>query len=146
MPAEQITSNTASVDLSLWIAIAALVLSTLSPILSSLINGYFRIKEKKLESSQALAKHQQEFYERHRAEVIERYLTAVGKAAKVSTTANHEMFGEVMGEIYLYVDESLWPLLDSIAGKITKHNLSDPTDELQILCKALSANGVRSKD
>jgi len=79
----------------------------------------------------------------HRAEVIERYINAVGKAVQNFATSNRQEFGEVMGEIYIYVDESLWPLLDAIANKIDKHNPSDPTDDLRKLCQALAKDGVR---
>ena len=46
MPTEQVSTG---LDLSLVIAIAALVLSALSPLISALISGLFQIKEKTLE-------------------------------------------------------------------------------------------------
>ena len=110
-------------DLSLVIAVAALVLSVLSPVLSSVISGTFRIKEKKIELNAEKAKWDQTFYAQHRAEVIERYLNVVGKYSKLPATSTREEFGSCMGEIYLYVNRSLWPILDSIADtkRISKH-------------------------
>ena len=130
-------------DLSLIIAISALVLSVLSPILSSIISGLFRVKEMRLQLQSDVEKGYQKFYEQHRAEVIERYINAVGKNVQASFSANRQEFGEAGGEIYLYVDESLWPLLDSITDKIS--NRQSPKEEYILLCKALASKNVRPK-
>ena len=102
-------------DLSLVIAIAALVLSALSPLISALVSGVFNIKEKRLDISAKKNEQEQEFYYRHRAEVIENYIRATGEEIESLTRTSHANFGSVMGEIYLYVDSSLWPLLDKIS-------------------------------
>lgn len=150
MPVEQVVEQAAgnanSIDLSLIIALAALILSLISPIISSIINGMFRLKEKEIELKAEAEKRDQDFYVQHRAEVIERYINAVGKAVQNFAASNRQEFGEVMGEIYIYVDESLWPLLDVIADKIDKHNPSDPTDDLRKLCQALAKDGVRPRN
>ena len=143
--AEQVVENASSIDLSLVIALAALILSLISPIISSVVSGLFRLKEKGLEIKAEAEKRDQDFYVQHRSEVIERYINAVGKAIQNFATSNRQEFGELMGEIYIYVDESLWPLLDSIANKINKHNPGDPTDDLRKLCKELAKDGVRSR-
>lgn len=150
MPVEQVVEQTAEnvnrIDLSLVVALAALILSLISPIISSLISGVFRLKEKELELKAETEKRDQDFYVQHRAEVIERYINAVGKAAQNFAATNRQEFGEVMGEIYIYVDESLWPLLDTIADKIDKHNPADPTDDLRKLCQALAKDGGRPRN
>ncbi len=143
MPSEQITETAKNIDLSLVISIAALILSVLSPVISSVIGGVFHIREKKLDLKAEAERRNHEFYEQHRAEVIERYINTVGKAAQNFVIGNIQEFGESMGEVYMYVDQSLWPLLDSIAAKINRHNFSDPSAELRELCKKLSADGVR---
>ncbi len=142
---EQITETAKNIDLSLVISVTALILSVLSPVISSIIGGIFRIREKKLDLKAEAERRNHEFYEQHRAEVIERYINTVGKAAQYFAAGNIQEFGESMGEIYLYVDQTLWPLLDSIAAKINRHNPSDPSAELRELCKKLSANSVRSE-
>ncbi len=146
MQAEQITEAAKSIDfLSLVISIAALILSVLSPVISSIIGGIFHLKEKKMELDAESKRWNHEFYEQHRAEVIERYINAVGKAAQIPKADNLLEFGESMGEIYIYVDQSLWYLLDLITEKIKKHNPENPSKELMELCKKLSTDGVRPK-
>lgn len=168
MPPEEVTAiiqdavqnatseATGSVDVALIIAIIALIVSALSPIISSVIGGTYQLKAAKMEAEEELKRKQleidaeakrryHEFYEQHRAAVIERYINAVGKAAQNFAVGNRQEFGESMGEIYMYVDQSLWPLLDSIAGKINKHTPSDPSAELKELCKKLTVDSVRPK-
>ena len=145
MPIEQVSETAKGIDLSLAIAIAALILSALSPLVSSIIGGIFHYMEKKLELKAEVERRNHEFYEQHRAEVIERYINAVGKAAQNFAVGNRQEFGESMGEIYMYVDKSLWPLLDSIASKINKHTPGDPSAELRELCQKLSADSIRPK-
>lgn len=168
MPPEEITAaiqeavqnvapeTSGSVDVALIIAIIALIVSALSPIISSVIGGIYQLKAAKVEAEEELKRKQleidaeakrryHEFYEQHRAAVIERYINAVGKAAQNFVVGNRQEFGESMGEIYMYVDQSLWPLLDSIAGKINKHTPGDPSTELKELCQKLSADSVRPK-
>ena len=59
MPTEQVSTG---LDLSLVIAIAALILSALSPLISSLVNGHFRIKEKKLDITEKQLEQERDFY------------------------------------------------------------------------------------
>ncbi len=92
------------------------------------------------------ARRRQQFYDQHRAEVIETYITAVGSVARSKAYSGIIEYGKAMGEIYLYTDESLWPLLDSISEKITKNRSEDVSEELKELCKKLSHYDVRPKD
>ena len=64
--------------LSLIISIAALALAGLSPIASAVVQLVTRKKELNAEAQRRRA----EFYDQHRAEVIERYITAVGEICK----------------------------------------------------------------
>lgn len=140
---EQATQS--SITLPVAISIAALVLSVLSPVTSSLITGWFRLKEKRLDIKASADIRKQEFYEQHRAEVIEKYIVATGAVAKRPTDETIEKFGATMGEMYLYVDQSLWVYLDAISKKVTDFGVDDPTKELEALCKALN-NNVRTKE
>lgn len=137
--------NANSIDVSLVISIVALILSILSPVASSIISGVFHFAEKKMELKAEAERRNHEFYEQHRAEVIERYINAVGKAAQNFRVGNRQEFGESMGEIYMYVNQSLWPLLDSIANKFDRHNPGDPSAELKELCQRLSSDNIRPK-
>lgn len=131
--------------ISLIIAFAALLFSLLSPIVSAFISGRYRLKEKQLESEIEQKKQYRTFYEEHRAQVIEKYLNAVGRACKSSSYDVLADYGEASGEIYFYVDESLWPLLDRINAKLTYHMYQSPAEEFLALCKALSTENIRSK-
>lgn len=130
---------------SLIIAFAALVFSLLSPIVSAFISGRYKLKEKRLEFDIEQQKQYRTFYEEHRACVIEKYLNAVGRACKSSSFDALADYGEASGEIYFYVDESLWPLLDRINAKLTYNMYQSPAEEFLVLCKALSAENIRSK-
>lgn len=143
MAVKKVAAAACSMDLSLLISIVALVLSVLSPVISSIISGLFHYNEKKLELKSESERRNHEFYEQHRAEVIERYINAAGKASKSFSDGNLQEFGASMGEIYMYVDQSLWPLLDSIASKIDKDRSGDPTAELRVLCQKLSTYNIR---
>lgn len=132
--------------LTIVISIAALVLAVASPMISSLINGIFRLKEQKQNIEAERKLKSLEFYQQHRAEVIERYISSAGKFCKHKAPASQEEFGAASGEIYLYVDEALWPLLDKIEFDLRQYEYETASNALIDLCKALSAYGVRSED
>lgn len=127
---------------SLIISLAALALSILSPWLSARQQR----KAKELELKAEAERRREEFYDKHRAEVIERYITAVGEICKTELTQDLHAYGKALGEVYLYVDQSLWPLLDTISEKIVRYDFHAPTAELIQLCKALADGRVRSND
>ena len=93
MPAEQVSSD---LNLSLFISVAALVLSVLSPLISALVNGIFRIKEKNIDIAAKQKEQEREFYYQHRAEVIERYISSAGKAIQ---TDRDQDFVTAMGRL-----------------------------------------------
>ncbi|HJG85747.1 hypothetical protein [Pseudoflavonifractor capillosus] len=140
MPTEQVSTG---LDLSLVIAIAALVLSALSPLISALISGLFQIKEKTLEISAKQREQERDFYYRHRAEVIERYISTAGQAI---LSGRYYDFGNSMGEIYFYVDESLWPLLDNIAECFHNDKWFMAKGDFIKLCKELSSTEIRTQN
>lgn len=59
---------------ALIISISALLFSVLSPIVTAIINGHYSIKEKNLAMLSNNVKENNDFYIKHRAEVIEAYL------------------------------------------------------------------------
>lgn len=125
---------------TLFIAIAALIVSVMGPLASA----HVQLKSKRLEISAEAEKRHQELYENHRSEVVERYLTAAGKACMMHQPDNIAAFGSVAGEIYLYVDESLWPLVDKINAYLDNEGAESPIAELTKLCKALSRESKQS--
>lgn len=144
MPLKQMLSTTNGIDLPLTISLVALILSVVSPVIASIISGAFQIWQKRIELNAAKEKRKQRFYEQHRAEVIERYIRAVGKACRMGTVANLDEFGASMGEIYLYVSKDHWELLDRIATKLDRQKFVNPSEDLTKLCKALSDENIRS--
>ena len=131
-------------DLSLIIALAALLLSILSPFFSAWINGHYRLKEKKLDIAAEREKEQQTFYVHHRAEVIERYISAAGSAIKNPCPDTMAAFGASQGEVYLYVDASLWPELDKLDSMVKYHpDIVEGLSLLNSICKSLSLEEVR---
>lgn len=132
-------------DSSLIIALAALLFSIASPFFSELIRGHFRLKEKRLDAELEREKQNQEFYRRHRAEVIENFILAAGRAVKHPVGENIDALGAASGEIYLYVDKSLWLKIDSIRENLPHGNLEEAETAFVSLCKKLSQEEVRAE-
>lgn len=130
-----------SLDASQIIPIASLAFAVTSPILSSLITGWFRLKEKKLDLIAEQKKQNQQFYEEHRAEAIENYLRSAGQA--IYKNDHFDQFGSGMSEIYLYVDESIWPLIDALNSSMENGEYEKAVDKLIVLSKKLAAEKVR---
>ena len=121
---------------SIVIAAIALVVSVLSPIFTAILNNRYQLKLKRIE-----------FNLQHRAEVIEGYIRTAGKATKSPTYENISDFGKYANEIYLYLDDSFWPYLDTINNSLIFDNFIYETayQNLQILTKKLSNSSVRPK-
>lgn len=132
-------------DLSLIVALAALFFSLVSPIISEWTRGRYRLKEKRLDAALDKEKQNQEFYRRHRAEVIENYIRAAGQAIHSPTPENMASFGSVSGEVYLYVEKPIWHSLDSLRSNISNGNWEAADADLTHLCKTLSKQEVRSE-
>ena len=126
------------------ISIIALASTVVSPLLTALINSYCSIRLRKLEMKHEKDLREQQYYTQHRSDVIERYITAAGKAARVRNVEAKMEFGAAMGEIYLYVDESDWPLLAEIETNILYSDKEAGTEALTNLCKKLAHSGVRT--
>ena len=127
------------------IAAAALLLSILSPVISAWITGRYSLKQKRLELQHQRELHDSDFYERHRAEVIERFVRAAGALVEWEDSSTKKEFGEASGEIYLYVSPSLWGDIDEF------HTAMDTRDQqarfLYLdLCQDLSREAVRKPD
>lgn len=127
-------------DWSTIIALVALVISVVSPFLTTVLSNRFKQRIRN-----------QDFYDRHRAEVIESFIKSAGAFIKSSSSRETwAEFGANMGEIYLYTDESLWPSLDKLnellRSHITVNNDLALCHQLLIhICKELAENPPRSK-
>lgn len=129
---------------TLIIALAALALSILSPIFTAWISGRYRLKEKALDMAAEENQKNQAYYEEHRSAVIERFINSTLKVCRWSNSDNLSAFGESSGEIYLYVDQSLWTLIDTINESIDASNYKQAEITTLELCKRLSKYGIRN--
>ena len=113
----------------------ALVAAIISPIVTAIINNHYQAKMKRLQ-----------FFDEHRAEVIENYIRFTGSINKMS--AGYETYckyGQYSKEIYLYISEDLWRYVDQIEELLFNRNYDDANKVLAILCKALNENPPRLK-
>lgn len=131
------------IDMAVVIAIAALIFSVLSPILSAVITGSYRLKEKKLEMESEQIKRRQTFYNEHRAQVIENYIRSVGAQIAGMSTDIETDYNAAMGEVYLYLDTSLWYLIEKIDTELVDGDVELAKDSLVTLCKQLSNDKIR---
>ena len=99
-----------------------------------------------MENKQVLAAQRLAYFDQHRAEVIERFISSAGAAIKLPTNDAQTGFGASSGEIYLYVDKSLWPLIDNINECLQRFDREQANVHFKEFCKALSAQHVRSVD
>lgn len=133
-------------DVSTKIALIALTFSLVSPIISSCINGYYDMKRIDKENERRAEEHKQNFYIQHRAEVIESFIRNMGKCLQYSNEENFIDFSASSGEIYLYVDKSLWPMIDTVIEKARQNAQEEGLKVFYSLCKALSSTDVRTKE
>jgi hypothetical protein len=131
-------------DWSLLISGIALIFALVSPIISAWISGHYRLKERKMEISAENDRRRSEYYSQHRAEVIERYLSAAGKACEFGTFESREMFGAAAPEMYLYVPPEYWATLDAISSLLETEENDKAKQFLRDLSKFLSAKQIRS--
>lgn len=129
------------------LAIAISSCSLVFSVAAALAAGRYRLREKELELRAEAERRSAEFYETHRAEVIERYVSAAG-AACCSPHNSLARFWECQGELYFYVDSSLWPLLNAIGEKLMpacdcNADVELPFEQLALLCQKLAESGVR---
>ena len=128
---------------SLVISITTFFGSVLSPVLVQLISNRYQSKRAK-----------QEFVEKHKHEVIENYMKAVGAHIYSGCRNGDRDYASTIGEIYMYVDQSLWGKVEELTNEIVslERNTVVPPDqlihakELYIdLCKSLSVYSRGSK-
>ena len=132
-------------EVSILIAGIALVVSVVSPVLTAISNNRFHLKLMR-----------KEFYHKHRAEVIEGYLSSAGQIIYSASSENLAAFGKFSHEIYLYADASMWDdikELNEILSPLSQNVYSNkPIDIIYIpralmllekITKAFAAAGVR---
>lgn len=111
----------------------ALIVSVLSPMLTSIINN----------------RHQDKIWTRehdaqHKLEVIDNYVRCTGTVLKKATSDTLSAYGNGFGEIFFYTPKSVWALIEDIDKAITSRSITPETqDKFSELCKQLSTCAKR---
>lgn len=133
-------ATAASIDTSLIISIVALVASAVSPLVTALLQGRFRLREKQMEIDDAKRRRDQQYYTEHRAEIIENYIHTGMKAAAIGAPDDIAAFEVASGEIYFYLPKDYWDLLDIIDDYAERDEYNDIRVPMTMLCKRLIEN------
>lgn len=143
MPTTTITETAAaaaSIDTSLIISIVALVASAVSPLVTALLQGRFRLREKQMEIDDAKRRRDQQYYTEHRTEIIENYIHTGMRAAAIGAPDDIAAFEVASGEIYFYLPENYWDLLDIIDECAEGGSYDSVRIPMIMLCKRLIEN------
>lgn len=133
-------------EVSIVISGIALAVSVLSPFFTAMLNNRFRLKIMR-----------KQFYHKHRAEVIEGYLSSAGQIIYSGSPESLSAFGKFSHEIFLYADPKMWsdieklntilspPYQDIHANKpLSVVYVPQALQLLRKITKAFAASGVRS--
>lgn len=113
----------------------ALVVSVLSPVLTTILTNW----------------HQDKMWARnnyfiHKSDVIEQYVKSTGIALKQQTVDTLETYGSSYGAVFFYAPTEAWPLIEQIDNAILSRGVTDETSKVFAeLCKILSTEGKRPK-
>lgn len=111
---------------------SALILSTLIPFLSTLINAKFQLKLKRLEHAYS----QEDTYNTNKMQVYSGFMETVGRFIHFSDKDALSNLGSYLYEMYLYLPVENWSMLDELIKTTT---LESVDVELMIsLCKIVS--------
>lgn len=102
-------------ELSLIISLAAFVSAVLSPVIVQIVTYFFQSRKDK-----------KEYVEKHRHEVIEKYLSEIGKYIYSEGTSSIVDFGASHAEIYMYIPKSYWGYVDEIHNCMKKLSMIRP--------------------
>lgn len=132
-------------DTPLIISLSALALSILSPFATAWLNGRNRLKEKRMDIAERQRIRDAEFFEQHRAEVIESFVRSAMRATQNVPKSSDDTldFGAACGEIYLYLDPSYWPDIDKAIQMVQARDNAAARTVLLGICKRLSEEKVR---
>lgn len=113
----------------------ALIISVASPIVTTIVNIWYQNKTRR-----------EDYLLHHRANVIEGYLQATGAVIHNYTTENVLLYGQHLGEIYMYISKDHWPTIqkiDSLIGDYNHRNRTQLLTEFAELCTTLAKDPPR---
>lgn len=120
-------------DWSVLISVTALVISVLCPVLTALVNNLFQLKFRN-----------RDFFNKHRAEVIEGYLRTAGACTCNDSKEARSEYGKYYAEIFLYAPEPIWGDLELFHEMITSGSAKGTYAQLIKISKVLSKNPPRT--
>ena len=118
-----------------WIALIVSVISpTINTFLTIFLNNRYQTKIRNMD-----------FYYTHRAEVIENYIKSTGEFIKSKSYDAEQYYGKSLAEIYMYVPEELWQIIDDINDAIFQHDYEKSNNLLRSFSKQLRKYRPRFK-
>lgn len=115
------------------VSLSALAISVLSPFITAAINNRHERKMFRLH-----------FYEQHRAEVIEAYVSSAGRCIYGGFMCNDVAeFGSICGEIFTYIDSAHWDLISQLNYQIQISDSKNAIQSLKELSQIIAFQNVR---
>lgn len=111
-----------------------LILAILSPIISTFLTHRYQMKMRSAD-----------FYDKHRAEAIENYIHSVGMLIQTSHCDGLDEYGKAFSEIYLYVPNSSWNIIEDIDSALEARNFVLAKQNLKLFCEKLYKSPPRFK-
>lgn len=118
-----------------WVTVLlTLIVSIVSPVITTFLNHRFQLKMRKLE----LLEHELDRFYEKKVSTIETFLSAVGKCSAFATNDLVKECGHSFYNIYLYTPVSLWSDIDRMHKLISEGNWPEVQAFLPCLSKSLA--------
>lgn len=118
-----------------WLGIfTTLTISIITPAITTYLNNKFQLKLKEKE----LIYSQKETLCEKKYSVYEGFLQNIGKCLQMSTIENISLSGTYLYELYLYLPEEHWQLLDSLIHSLEQEDFKTAQTKLIEISKVLS--------
>ena len=118
-----------------WIMLAlTLVISIISPVITTYLNNRFQLKRIKLENENK----EKEVYYQKRQATIDAFISSTGKCIFLANSNSYRELGEAFYSIYLYVPSSLWPDIDKLLELANKGNWDEARKHFIKVSKSLA--------
>jgi len=122
------------IDWNASVAWIALVVSILTPSITTIITTIHQYKLKKLEMRHA----DESAYFEKRDQVFHTFLKCTGQFINYTSTENENNYGSGFYEIFLFTPSILWPTIEALEKSIRSNQISDAQDILLQLSQELA--------